>query len=135
MILLTVEQQRHCLFLGCPSTIALFDLPQMFQLVYGLSGVDAGVRVIAFSATMSVGTAVAVTATGRLKVNPDFMLLLGSVLRIIRFSLMSRIPVSLHVPPELYGLEVVSGLGFGINFTLMYLLMPFQITARDKLQS
>ncbi|TGO35592.1 hypothetical protein BHYA_0153g00260 [Botrytis hyacinthi] len=47
----TLENFGNLFFLiGGPLVVTLYQTPQMFQLVYGLSGLDIGTRVISFTA-------------------------------------------------------------------------------------
>ncbi|KAK2616093.1 hypothetical protein N8I77_002802 [Diaporthe amygdali] len=55
---------------GEPTVVGMFIIPQRFQLVYGTSGLDAGVRLIPFTAAMPFSAIVASGLTGKHKVPP-----------------------------------------------------------------
>ncbi|KAI1180324.1 putative multidrug resistance protein fnx1 [Nemania sp. FL0916] len=120
-------------FLGGPTVICQFILPQRFQLVYGLSGLDAGVRLIPFTAVIPIGSVFASTLGGRFKIPPIYLLIVGSVLQIIGFSLMGTIPTNtLDIPQQVYGYQILAGWGCGINFSLLFILIPFVNEKRDN---
>lgn len=110
----------------------MFVIPQRFQLVYGTSGLDAGVRLIPFTAAIPLSSIVASGLAGKRKVPPLYLIIVGSCLQIIGFALMATLPASLNVPARLYGFEVIAGWGCGINFSLLFLMIPFVIEKRDQ---
>ncbi|KAI1382510.1 putative multidrug resistance protein fnx1 [Hypoxylon trugodes] len=111
--------------LGGPTVIAMFHIPQRFQLVYGTSGLDAGVRLIPFTVTIPAGMIFSSTIAGRLKVPPLYLLLAGSCLQVIGFALLGTLPLSLEIPGRIYGFEFIAGWGCGMNFALLFVLIPF----------
>lgn len=118
--------------IGGPISVAIYLLPQIFQLLYGLSGLDAGVRVIPFTIFWSVGIIAASVIAGRLKVPPMFVILAGSCLQIIGFALLGTLPVTLQVPPRIYGYQIIAGLGCGMSVPLFFVMVPFVVEPRDK---
>lgn len=103
----------------------MFIIPQRYQLVYGTSGLEAGVRLIPFTVTIPVGTIFASTIAGKLKVPPLYLILTGSCLQIIGFALLGTLPSSLEIPKQMYGFEFLAGWGCGMNFTLLFVMIPF----------
>lgn len=103
----------------------MFILPQRYQLVYGTSGLDAGVRLIPFTITIPVGTIFASTISGKLKVPPLYLILAGSCLQVVGFALLGTLPSSLEIPRQMYGFEFLAGWGCGMNFTLLFVMIPF----------
>ncbi|KAI0011598.1 putative multidrug resistance protein fnx1 [Xylariaceae sp. FL0662B] len=120
------------ILLGGPTIICIFILPQRFQLVYGTSGLDAGVRLIPFTMIISVSSIFATTLAGKFKVPPLYLLLAGSCLQVIGFSLLGTLPSTLEIPSRIYGFEIIAGWGCGINFALLFLLIPFVNEKRDS---
>ena len=108
----------------------MFLIPQRFQLVYDTSGLDAGVRLIPFTLMMPIGTVLASTIAGRLKVPPLYLVLSGSCLQVIGFALMGTLPTSLDMPRQIYAFQVIAGLGCGMNFTLLFVMIPFIVEKR-----
>ncbi|KAI1131717.1 MFS multidrug transporter-like protein [Nemania abortiva] len=119
-------------FLGGPFVISVYQLPQRFQLVNGLSGLDAGVRLIPFTLASPVGTAVAASIAGRLKIAPIWILVTGAILQVIGFALLSTLPLTLHLLPRTYGFEIIAGFGCGMNLALSFVLAPSVVEVRDK---
>ncbi|KAI1330226.1 putative multidrug resistance protein fnx1 [Xylariaceae sp. FL0255] len=117
--------------LGGPTVIGMLILPQRYQLVYGLSGLDAGVRLIPFTATIPIGSIFASIMSGKHKVPPVYLLLLGSGLQILGFALIGTLPSTLTVPSRVYGFQVLAGWGCGINFSLLFNLIPIIVERRD----
>ncbi|KAF2970349.1 hypothetical protein GQX73_g3234 [Xylaria multiplex] len=118
--------------LGGPTVICMFILPQRFQLVYGTSGLDAGVRLIPFTAVIPLGSIFASILAGKLKIPPVYLLILGSALQVLGFALMGTLPSTLDIPSRIYGFQVIAGWGCGINFSLLFILIPFVNEKRDN---
>ncbi|CAJ2502464.1 Uu.00g098580.m01.CDS01 [Anthostomella pinea] len=119
-------------FLGGPTIIGMFIIPQRYELVYGISGLDAGVRLIPFTITIAAGSIFASILAGKLKVPPMYLVLLGSSLQIIGFALLGTLPSTLHIPARMYGYEIITGWGCGINFSLLFIMIPWVIEGRDR---
>ncbi|KAI1244498.1 hypothetical protein MGN70_014370, partial [Eutypa lata] len=111
--------------LGGPTVITMFIIPQRFQLVYGTSGLDAGVRLIPFTVTMPLGIIFASAIAGKFKIPPLYLLLAGSCLQVLGFALLGTLPVTLEVPRQIYAFEIIAGWGCGMNYTLLFLMIPF----------
>ncbi|KAH7329580.1 putative multidrug resistance protein fnx1 [Stachybotrys elegans] len=120
------------IFLGGPTIIGMFILPQRFQLVYNLSGLEAGVRLIPFTITIPAGTIFASAMSERFKIPALYLIFLGSALQVIGFALLGTLPTSLEIPPQLYGFEIIAGWGCGINFALLFIMIPFVNEERDR---
>ncbi|KAI1459634.1 putative multidrug resistance protein fnx1 [Annulohypoxylon moriforme] len=122
----------NLLFLGGPTIVSMFIIPQRFELVYNLSGLDAGVRLIPFTALLPIGSIIGSTLAGKHKIPLVYLLLGGSILQVISFSVLGTLPSTLTIPPRIYGLEVVGGLGCGSNFALLFTMIPFVIQKFDN---
>lgn len=131
---LTPKLTRHrCFFLlGGPIVVAIYQIPQMFQIVYGFDGLDSGVRVVPFTLCWSTGIIVASVVAGRLKVPPVYIILTGACLQIVGFALMSKLPLTLEAPPQIYGYQVIAGLGCGMVLPLLFVMIPFVVGDRDR---
>ncbi|KAI1078176.1 putative multidrug resistance protein fnx1 [Whalleya microplaca] len=116
--------------LGGPTVIGMFIIPQRFQLVYGLSGLQAGVRLIPFTVAIPVASIVASIIAGKLKFPPIYLIMIGSCLQVIGFALLGTLPSGHDIPPRIYGAEFITGCGCGINFSLLFILIPFVIEKR-----
>lgn len=109
----------------------IFQIPQRFQLVNGLSGLEAGVRLIPFTICMPLGTVVSAVLTSRLHIAAIWVIMAGACLQALGFALLGTLPVSLDIPSRTYGFEILSGAGCGINYTLVFLLIPHCLHVRD----
>ncbi|KAI0805845.1 putative multidrug resistance protein fnx1 [Xylaria sp. FL0064] len=118
------------ILLGGP-TACMFILPQRFQLVYGTSGLDAGVRLIPFTVFIPIGSTFSGTLAGKAKIPPVYLLVLGSVLQVLGFALTGTLPPTLDIPSRIYGFQVLAGWGCGINFALLFILIPFVNEKQD----
>ncbi|KAF5867863.1 putative mfs multidrug transporter protein [Botrytis fragariae] len=118
--------------IGGPLVVTLYQTPQMFQLVYGLNGLEAGIRVVPFTALWAVGLLVSPTLAGRLKVPPIYIVMIGSCIQTVGFALMGTIPVTLQIPSRIYAYEVIAGLGCGLVFPLLFVMVPFVAEPRDR---
>jgi hypothetical protein len=119
-------------FLGGPFVISVYQLPQRFQLVNGLSGLDAGVRLIPFTLASPVGTGFAATISGRLKIPPIWIILIGAGLQVIGFALLGTLPITTALLPRTYGFEIIAGFGCGMNLALLFTIVPQVTEKRDQ---
>ncbi|KAI1300940.1 putative multidrug resistance protein fnx1 [Xylaria venustula] len=119
-------------FLGGPFVISVYQIPQRFQLVNGLSGLDAGVRLIPFTLASPVGTAFAATISGRSKIPPIWIIITGAVLQVIGFALLGTLPITTDLLPRTYGFEIIAGFGCGMNLALLFVIIPQVSEDRDR---
>ncbi|XDG05322.1 hypothetical protein ABKA04_004937 [Annulohypoxylon sp. FPYF3050] len=122
----------NTIFLGGPTVVSIFTLPQRFQLVYGLSGLDAGVRLIPFTALIPIGSAFGSRISGRFKIPCVYLMLIGSIMQIIGFAFLGTLPKTLTIPTRTYGLEVLAGFGCGINFLMLLMMIPLVTAEMDN---
>ncbi|KAI1638591.1 putative multidrug resistance protein fnx1 [Biscogniauxia mediterranea] len=119
-------------FLGGPTIIGMFIIPQRFQLVYGTSGLQAGVRLIPFTAIIPISSIFASILAGKLKIPPLYIIIAGSCLQVIGFALLGTLPLTLEIPARIYGCQVIAGWGCGMNFALLFVMIPFVNETRDR---
>ncbi|ETS78083.1 hypothetical protein PFICI_10145 [Pestalotiopsis fici W106-1] len=118
--------------LGAPITVTVFQLPQRFQLVNGLSGFDAGVRILPFAGGITVGSSIGAKLASQFRLPAVYVVLFGSSLQIIGLALMTTLPSSLSVPATVYGYQVIAGFGCGVSYAVLYLMIPFTTGRRDR---
>lgn len=123
---------RGLLFLGGPIVVSIFELPERFQLVYGLSGLESGIRLIPFSVAVPVGTGLASGIANKFRVPAIYIIIAGSCVQVIGFALLATLPVTLYIPSRIYGFEFIAGFGCGMNFTPLFLLIPPVVSSRDQ---
>ncbi|KAI0886605.1 putative multidrug resistance protein fnx1 [Annulohypoxylon maeteangense] len=121
----------NLLFLGGPTIVSMFIIPQRFELVYNTSGLEAGVRLIPYTALLPIGSIIGSILAGK-HIPLVYLLLFGSILQVIAFAVLGTLPSILTIPPRIYGLEVVAGLGCGSNFALLFTMIPFVIERFDN---
>ena len=121
---------RNFTLLGGPIIVSYFIIPQRYQLVYGMSGLDAGVRLIPFTVILPIGTIFSSILAGK-KIPPIYILISWSCLQVIGFALLSTLPTTSELPLRMYGFEVIAGWGCGMNFTLLLVAVPFVTEKRD----
>jgi len=92
----------------------------------------AGVKTMPFTFAAPLGSALASTIAGKLKVPVLYIVLLSGVLQATGFGLLASIPTSSSIPARIYGYQVIAGFGCGINISTLLLLVPFVVEARDK---
>jgi hypothetical protein len=122
----------NAVFLGGPWFVAIFQLPQKFQLVHGASGLRAGIQTMPFTFAAPIGSVFSSILAGKLKTPAIYMVFLSGVLQTIGFALLASLPESSQIPARTYGFQVIAGFGCGINISTLLLMVPFVVEARDK---
>lgn len=117
---------------GAPMTVTTFQLPQRFQLVNGLSSLDAGLRLLPFGAMFPIGSMVATTVASKFKIPAIYLVFLGSVLQVVGYALLSTLTTSVQVESAVYGYLIMCGFGCGMTFTMLYITVPFTVDKCDK---
>jgi predicted MFS family arabinose efflux permease len=111
--------------------VSNLQIPQGFQLVCGLSSLDAGVRLIPFGVGLSAGTILSAAVAKRTKVPTIYSVMLGSLLQIVGYALLATTESFIAIPPGVYGYQVIAGLGCGISFQALILNIPLVAEKRD----
>ncbi|KAI9842654.1 MAG: hypothetical protein M1837_007021 [Sclerophora amabilis] len=117
---------------GAPFTVAVIQIPQRFQAVNGTTPLGAGVRLLPFAFASPVGSFVSSIIAGKAKVPPIYLILVGAVLQVVGYALLSTISTGSEIQPAQYGYEVITGLGVGVNISTLILMTPFTIEKRDQ---
>ncbi|OTA80297.1 hypothetical protein M434DRAFT_38029 [Hypoxylon sp. CO27-5] len=118
--------------LGGPLTVTAFQLPQRFQLVNGLSSLDAGVRLVPFGGAVPVGTITSAAVAGKLRVPAIYITISGALLQVVGFALLGTLQPSAGIPAAVYGYQVIAGVGCGISFQTLFLTIPFTADKCDQ---
>ena len=122
----------NALFLGAPWFVAIFQLPQKFQFVNGISPLGAGIRLMPFTFAAPIGSMISAIIAGKLKVPPIYIVIFASMLQVIGFVLLSTLPASSRIIAAQYGYEVIAGFGCGINISTLVLMTPFSVQKQDN---
>jgi hypothetical protein len=112
--------------------VTTYQLPQRFELVNELDSFDAGVRLIPYGAAFPVGSMISANLSSKLRVPGLYLSIVGSGFQVIGYALLSTLDSSVHITPGTYGYEVLCGLGCGMTYQMMYLMVPFTVGVRDK---
>ena len=123
---------RNAFFLGAPFNVAIFSLPQRFQIVNSTSPLGAGIRLLPFTCATPVGSVISSLVAGKMKAPPIYLVVTASCLQVVGFSLLSTLPVMRNVSSAQYGYEVIAGFGVGINISTLVLMTPFSVQKRDQ---
>ncbi|KAI9036876.1 MFS general substrate transporter [Aspergillus affinis] len=118
--------------LGGTWFVAIFQLPQRFQFVNGLSPLQAGIRFIPFTVAAPVGSVLAPVVAKIFKIPLVYLVLVASLIQMVAYALLGTLSESVHMAAAQYGYQVLAGFGCGINITLLILMTPFTVEERDK---
>lgn len=111
---------------------AIFDLPQRFQAVNGLSPSGAGFRMLPLLLCSPIASATTGFLSTKLNLPPFYILIGSGVLQIVGVSLLSSLSDDrLDVPPQQYGYQAIMGLGFGSGLTTLLVMTGLTIEQRD----
>lgn len=124
-------QDSNTFLLGMPFFTCLIQIPQRFQDINGTSALAAGVRLLPFTVFSPLASALAGILTGKLKVSPILVLVVGGIFQTIGLSLMSTLSGSKDIATSQYGFQIITGFGFGLNFATLTLMTPPAIEEKD----
>ena len=129
--MLTFLRFRNAFFLGAPFNVVIFLIPQRFQVVNGTSPLGAGTRLLPFTCASPIGSMIA-SIVAKKKVPPLYLVVFGSCLQVVGFSLLSTLPTTAHIAHRQYGYQVIAGFGVGINISTLILMTPFCVQKKDQ---
>ena len=117
-------------FVGVPFNALVVTLPQRFQALDALSPLDAGIRLLPYTAVSPVCSVVANAAASKGRVPLVYLLLLGAICQLVGVILLSTLN-SIDFPSAGLGYEAVAGAGVGITFSILVLGTPFTVEPRN----
>jgi MFS family permease len=117
---------------GGPFTVGLVQIPQRFQTVHGLSPFQASLRLLPFGFLVPFGVMVGAGICKKAKLPIVYAIMLGSILQVIGFSLLSSTPHTKEIFMGQYGYQIIAGLGTGMTTGCLLVIMPFTVEERDK---
>ncbi|KAF3013530.1 hypothetical protein E8E14_009194 [Neopestalotiopsis sp. 37M] len=121
-----------CFISGIPLIVAVIEIPQRYQLVNSATPIQAGVRLLSYSATLPFGIILASALTGKFQLPFLYTLILAASLQIIGFALLSTLPTSVETWPGQYGYNVIAGLGIGISIGAFFAMGPVAVDKKDQ---
>lgn len=92
----------------------------------------AGVRLLPFSLSAPVGSALSTALVAKFKMPPVIVVLLGAIFQIVGVVLLSTLPVHREIAAATYGYEVILGIGLGLNIVALLVLPPYVVEKHDQ---
>ena len=117
---------------GAPFTVAVIQIPLRFQTLYRISALGAGIRLLPFAVLTPIGSGVSAAIAGRAKIPPIYLMMVGAVIQMIGFALLSTGSTGPSPGTAQYGYQAVSGFGVGMNLSNLIVMTPFAVEKRDK---
>ncbi|CRG91968.1 Multidrug resistance protein 3 [Talaromyces islandicus] len=120
--------------LGVPMATLSIILPQRFQAVNGDSPLEAGIHFLPLMIALPVGSFIGNIIFAVLpKIPPSVFLLAGSAVELIGAGLLITLPSSASgsLPASLYGFQILTGFGAGVVFSILMMVTPRCVEARD----
>ncbi|EED21289.1 efflux pump antibiotic resistance protein, putative [Talaromyces stipitatus ATCC 10500] len=118
-------------FVGMPSNMVVVMLPERFQIVGGISALNAGVRLLAFSAVSAISAGISGIVSKKFRVPFIYLLLFSSVLHTVGVAMLATLPETKDYPTVGYVYEALAGAGVGTTFGILILATPFVVEPRD----
>jgi MFS family permease len=117
---------------GAVSVTSVVLIPLRYQTAAGLSPLQAGVRLILFSAASPIGAIVAASLCKKKRMPPLYPMLFGELVQILGLVLVTTLTSPEDKDwPGLYGLQVCIGFGMGFVMGTATLLTPAITERRD----
>lgn len=120
------------MIIGGPLTVTSFQVPQRFQLINGLSTLNAAVRLVPYGAGVPVGTIVGANLAGKLQIPLVYLVMASVVFQVVGYALLGTLPTDTTIPPAAYAYLVIAGLGCGMCIQTLLLAIPFTTEKRDN---
>ncbi|TGO18279.1 hypothetical protein BTUL_0011g00850 [Botrytis tulipae] len=120
----------YALLSGVPFVTLVIEIPQRVQNISNTSTLIAGVRVLPYTMSVAVGSAITGGLTAKGRIPPIYVLIAATVLQILGTGLLYSIPVTAHMPASFYGYEVLAGMGVGLGLTTLLSITPFIVEKR-----
>ncbi|KAF2235166.1 MFS general substrate transporter [Viridothelium virens] len=110
-----------------PTTSAIVQIPERFQILDGESPFDAAIRLLPFMIAVSLIAFISSMLVSRYQIKPAYGLLVGIAIQIVGAALFCQLPNTTTIDPAEYVYEVVLGIGLGINNILLVTSVPFMV--------
>jgi hypothetical protein len=116
-------------------TVCVVQIPQRFMVLNGMSPLGAGIRLLAFSVTVPIGSVFAAVLLDKRLLTPNPILLIGGALQTVGVTLFATLASATDSLGPQYGFQVIVGIGLGFVTTATFLLVPMKMERRDLGQS
>ncbi|KAL4985183.1 major facilitator superfamily domain-containing protein [Aspergillus falconensis] len=109
---------------GVPLTTLVLELPGRFQILNDTSALVSGIRILPFTLTIAVSSALAGGLTARGRVPPFIVFSIAAVLQIVGLGLLYSVPADSPLSAGLYGYQSLIGTGVGMSLATAILTVP-----------
>ncbi len=110
--------------------VIIINLPQRFQIVNGLSPVDAGIRMLPLLLVSALGAGIPGAIVSKKNVSWH-VLVLSNALQVLGLGLMSSLPSTEAVPRDQYGFQAILGMGFGPGLSSLVIMTRVEVEDDD----
>ncbi|RDL39059.1 MFS general substrate transporter [Venustampulla echinocandica] len=117
----------NAFFSGAIITVSIVQIPQRFIIVNGLSPIDAGVRLIPFTAVMAFTAVIMSIVLSKSNIPVLYWLLFGGLLQVAGIAGFSQLSVNHDIEPSQYGFQILAGAGVGMFNVVLLLLTPYVV--------
>jgi ABC-type enterobactin transport system permease subunit len=112
-------------------TVCIVQIPQRFIVLYNMSPLSAGARLLPFSLMVPVGSVVSAVLLDRKIVSINLLLCVGGALQTVGVALFANLSSSAGNLGRQYGFQIIIGIGLGCVSTATFLLVPIKLEKRD----
>lgn len=130
--ILYLHLTRITFSLGPPSIVAIFSIPQRFQVVNGLSPLSAGIQLLPYTAVSPISSLLMSTIAGKFKVPPLYLVIFSSICQTVGLALLSTTPPSPKISISQYCYQALGAFGCGANMTLLTIATPYLLSKKDS---
>ncbi|KAH8722881.1 major facilitator superfamily domain-containing protein [Phaeosphaeriaceae sp. PMI808] len=117
--------------LGPPSIVAIFSIPQRFQIVNSASPLAAGVRLLPYTAVSPISSMLVTAIAGKFKIPPLYLVIFCSICQTVGFALLATTPITEEILISQYGYQALAAFGCGANMTLLTIMTPYLVSKKD----
>ena len=110
--------------------VTIINLPQRFQIVNGLSPVDAGIRMLPLLLVSALGAGIPGVIASKKNLSWH-ILVLSNALQVLGLGLMSSLPSTEAVPRDQYGFQAILGMGFGPGLSSLVIMTRVEVEDDD----
>lgn len=122
---------RNSFLSGGVVSTCVFQIPQRYMTVNGLSPFHAAVRLLAFGGLVPIGSGLTGLFLRRFRLQPCIVIGLGAAFQIAGTALLSQSSSEFDIHPSQYGYQILIGIGLGFVMPALIYVLPFTQEKRD----
>jgi hypothetical protein len=111
--------------------LCIINIPQLCQIVYGDSPIRAAIHLLPFLSLMALGSGIGGSISTKKNLT-SHTAIISSFLTLLGCGLMSTISSTTTMNNAMLGYEVIIGLGCGLMFSSITLMVNLVTTSRDN---